>query len=170
MKLIFAVDKNWSIGVNGDMLVHLSNDLKRFKEITMGGILVMGRKTFESLPNQKPLPGRTSLVVTTNKDYRREGITVVNSLEELFKKLEEINPEKERQVFLIGGGNLVDQLIDKCDYAHITKIDHAFPDFDTAIPNLDKIGGWEVVSEGESLTDEKTGYKYKHFDYKRIGK
>ncbi|MDO5717800.1 MAG: dihydrofolate reductase [Tissierellia bacterium] len=164
MILIFAVDRNWSIGVDGDMLFKISSDLQRFKKITMGGILIMGRKTFESLPGSNPLPGRTNIVVTRNEDYKKDGIIVVNSIEEMDKKLEELNPENERKVFLIGGGDLVAQLIDRCSYANITKVDSSFEKWDTRIPNLDELG-WKILSESEEK--EESGLKYKYCEYER---
>lgn len=84
MILIFAVDNNWNIGYNGDMLFKISEDLKRFKEITVGNIIIMGRKTFESLPYKKALPNRINIIITRDKEYKGENIMVVNSLEQLF--------------------------------------------------------------------------------------
>lgn len=167
MIIIFAVDRNWAIGLKGDMLTKISKDLKRFKELTSGNIIVMGRKTFESLPNQKPLPNRVNIVITKDKSYKREGITVLNSIEELDSYILEINPNQEKKVFLIGGGNLVSQLMDKVYEAYITKIDKAFSEYDTVIPNLDKLEGWKIVDQTESFLDEATGLNFKHLKYKK---
>ncbi len=160
MNLIFAIDENWSIGVDGDMLFKISEDLQRFKKITMGGILIMGRKTFESLPDQKPLPGRTNIVVTRNPDYKRDGIIVVNSIEELDEKLEELNPNGDKEVFLIGGGELVQQMIGRCRKAHITKVAKCYDDWDTCIPNLDELPGWREIEVGEEKVEGDLVYKY----------
>lgn len=165
MKIIFAVDKNWSIGYKGDMLVHIPTDLKRFKKKTTGNILVMGRKTLESLPGGKPLPSRESIVLTRNKDYDNPPAHVVGSMEEAEEVIKTLNPKGEKEVFLIGGGNLVSQYLNLCDYAYITKIDKAYEKYDTSIPNLDELDDWEVVSESETLKED--GLEYKYVEYRR---
>lgn len=166
MKIIFAVDKNWSIGLKGDMLFHISTDLKRFKEITMGNILLMGRKTLDSLPNSKPLPGRTNIVVTRNKAYKNDPAIVVHSLDEAYDLIDNLNKDNDHDVFCIGGGNLVRQVFDKCDYAYITKMDKAYENWDTNIPNLDELDDWEIESESETM--EFGEMKYKYVNYRKI--
>lgn len=165
MKIIFAVDKNWSIGIGGDMLFHISTDLKRFKEITMDNILFMGRKTLDSLPGSKPLPGRTNIVLTRNESYQNPPALVVHSLEEAYDLIDVLNSKGEKEVFCIGGGNLVGQVLDRCDYAYITKVDKSYEAWDTQIPNLDKLDEWEVVKESEVMKDKDLSYKY--VDYRR---
>lgn len=166
MKIIFAVDRNWSIGYDGDMLFKISKDLKRFKNITIGNIIVMGRKTFESLPDQKPLVDRINIVVTRDKNYSKEGIIVVNDIEEMFLKIKELNPENKMDVFLIGGGNLTKQLIDHCDFAYITKVNKNFEVYDTYIPNLDQSFNWEMVEESKRFYQDDLEYRY--VNYRRI--
>ena len=83
MKLIAAADKNWSIGKDGGLLCHMPGDLKFFKEKTLGKTVVMGRKTLDSLPGGKPLPGRTNVVLTRDENFHREGCIVIHSIEEL---------------------------------------------------------------------------------------
>lgn len=167
MKLIFAVDKNWSIGMGGDVLFYISTDLKRFKEITMNNILLMGRRTLESLPGSKPLPGRTNIVLTRNESYQNPPALVVHSLEEAYDLIDTLNAEGKKEVFCIGGGNLVDQVLDKCDYAYITKVDKAFEAWDTEIPNLDQMNDWEIVKESEVMKDKDLSYKYVEYRRKR---
>ena len=87
MILLYAVDANWGIGYKNDLLVKISEDLKDFKKLTTGNIIIMGRKTFESLPDSKALPNRINIVITKDESYSREGIEVVNSIEELFEFL-----------------------------------------------------------------------------------
>ncbi|MDO5689753.1 MAG: dihydrofolate reductase [Tissierellia bacterium] len=165
MEIIFAVDKNWSIGIDGDMLFHIRTDLRRFRDITYGHILVMGRKTFESLPGQRPLPGRVNLVITRNREYEREGILVLNDLDKLDEKLNELDPNQEKKVFLIGGGEMVRQLLDRCVYAHITKVQESYELFDTSIPNLDEDPEWEIVYMSATQTDGIRDFAY--VDYQR---
>ena len=170
MKLIFAVDNNFSMGLKGDMLFHLRKDLKRFKSITMGNILVMGRKTLESLPGSKPLEGRTHIVLTRNKDYKNGDAHIINSLDDLDQLIESLNPQKDKEVFLIGGGDLVGQLIDKCDTAYITKVDKTYSSYDTQIPNLDELDEWKLVEKSEVQVEEQKNetFHYTYNKYKRI--
>ncbi len=165
MEIIFAVDRNWSIGVDGDMLFHIRTDLKRFRSITYGHVLVMGRKTFESLPGQRPLPGRINLVITRDRNYSREGILVLNDLDKLGEVLEELTNGGEKKVFMIGGGEMVRQLLGNCYYAHITKVDEVFERFDTSIPNLDQDPDWEIVYMSAGQTDGVREFSY--VDYAR---
>ena len=91
MKAIVAVDLNWGIGYNCELLEKIPEDMKQFKEKTLGKVIVMGRTTFESLPNKKPLEKRTNIVLTKNKNYNCEGLVLCHSLEELFEELKKYN-------------------------------------------------------------------------------
>lgn len=161
LNLIFIVDKNWNIGVKGDMLYKTKEDLEHFKEITYGNILVMGRRTLEAMPERKGLKGRVNIVMSRRKDFQAENIILVNSIEELEREIEKY----DEKIFLIGGGHLVKQLFEFCNYAYITKLDADFPDFDTSIPNLDKLDDWVLVKEEETFSDGK--YDLKFLEYKR---
>lgn len=101
MNLIACIDNNWGIGYNNNLLFHIPDDLKRFKEITNNKVVVMGRKTFESLPNVKPLPNRINIVITKDKKYRPNSVVVINSFEELLLHLKIY---KQENIFIIGGG------------------------------------------------------------------
>lgn len=147
MDLIVAVDENWGIGRDGDLLRPIKADLKRFREITTGNTLVLGRKTLESFPNKKPLPNRKHIVLTNNKDYTAEGVTLCYGLEELEGLL-----AAEDTVFVIGGGMIYKQLLPHCKRAYITKIQAAYP-ADTYFPNLDAHADWHVVDNGDILED-----------------
>ena len=107
MNMIVAADKNWGIGKDGQLLTHLSGDLKYFKERTLGKAVVMGRKTLESLPGGRPLPGRTNIVLTANPDYEKEGCVIVHSMEELREKCAEFPADG---VMIIGGAILYNEL------------------------------------------------------------
>jgi dihydrofolate reductase len=120
MNLIAAVDNNWAIGKNNQLLVRIPMDQKFFREMTTGKVVVMGRKTLESFPNSRPLKNRTNIVLTHNPSYEVEGAVVVHSLDELHKELEKYNSE---DIYIIGGQKIYEQLVDECDVAHITKVD-----------------------------------------------
>lgn len=168
MILLFAVDNNWNIGYKGDLLVKISTDLKRFKKLTTGNIIIMGRKTFESLPNKKALPNRINIVMTRNKDYTSDDIIVVTSVEELIKTLKEINPENEMENYLIGGGNICRSLMPYCSKAYITKVFKAFEKADTSMPNLDEDNTWKIEKTSEIYSQD--GLDYQYVDYIRVNK
>ena len=88
MKAIVVVDRNWAIGKNGDLLVHLPGDLRYYKEKTIGNVIVVGRKTLDSFPGGRPLPGRTNIVMTTDPDFEREGCIICHSKDEVMEKLQ----------------------------------------------------------------------------------
>ena len=165
MILIFAVDRNWNIGLDGDMLIHIRQDLKRFKSLTEGNIVIMGRKTFEALPNKQPLPDRTNIVISS-RDYDFEDDYSVKSIEELDDLLGKINKDGTRQVFVTGGQVVVEQLIDRCNRAYITKILKSFERSDTSLHNLDEDKNWEMVSESEVYSED--GVDFKYLEYSRV--
>lgn len=161
MKLILAADENWAIGNKGGLLCHLSGDLKFFKEKTSGKTVVMGRPTLESLPGGKPLPNRENIVLTTNTDYEKEGVTVVHNEEELDAYLADYDQD---MVFLIGGGKVYREFLRKCDTCYITKIYDKF-EADTWFVDLDAIGEFEVIWSSD--VQEEKGIRYQFFEYRR---
>lgn len=166
MILIFAVDENWHIGYSGDMLVSISEDLKRFKKLTEGNIVIMGRKTFEAVPEQKALPNRVNIVVTRNQDFQGDDLYILNDLTKLDDLLKEIDPEKKMKVFVTGGEGIVRQLLPECNKAYITKILKAYEEADTCLPNLDNNPNWEEVEV--SNTYKQGELKYKYVEYRRV--
>ncbi|MDO5028183.1 MAG: dihydrofolate reductase [Bacillota bacterium] len=163
LKLIFIVDENWNIGINGDMLYKTRIDLDHFKTITEGQVLLMGRKTLEALPGKKGLKNRINIVLSRNQDYQAENIKLVNTLDQME---EEIKKYPDKKIFLIGGQNLVDQLFPYCTYAYITKINYKFENFDTSIPNLDQMDNWQVVKASQPIADQN--YTLTFLEYKKI--
>ena len=107
MNLIVAVDKNWAIGKNNELLVRIPADQKFFRETTTGKVVVMGRKTLESFPNGLPLKNRTNIVLTHNQDYEVKGAIVVHSMEELHEELKKYNDE---DIYVIGGEKIYEQI------------------------------------------------------------
>ncbi|RVU55669.1 dihydrofolate reductase [Anaerosphaera multitolerans] len=166
MSLIFIADENWAIGLDGGLIVEIPEDLKRFKELTYGNIIIMGRRTFEALPNQRPLKGRTNIILTKSREIHGEDTYTVGSLEELDDLLNKL--DDGREIFVIGGANVLKQLYNNCSKAYITKILKGYEKSDTVMINLDEDKNWKVVWESE-IKDYK-GIKYKYVDYERIGK
>lgn len=148
MNLIAAVDRNWAIGMNNELLVHIPDDLKRFRRMTIGKVVVMGRKTLESFPGGKPLKERVNIVLSKDRDYRPEGVIAVHSIEELS---EELKKYKSEDIFVIGGESIYRQLLEQCDTAYITRIDYAYQ-ADAWFPNLDEDKMWKIAEEGEEQT------------------
>lgn len=156
MDLIVAADKNWGIGKDGGLLADLPTDMKYFREHTTGKVVVMGRKTLESLPGKKGLPKRTNIVLTTNPDYEAERCTIVNSEDELFEEISKYEPE---EVMLMGGGAMYNKYYKLCDKLYVTKID-AVLDADTFIANFDEDPDFEIESESEPITENGLTFKF----------
>lgn len=160
MNAIVVVDKNWAIGRDGDLLVHLPGDLKYYKEKTVGNVTVVGRKTLESFPGGKPLPNRTNIVITRNPDYTAEGCILCNSKEEVLERIKCYDTQK---VFIAGGAEVYRQFMEECDAFYVTKIHAAF-EADRYFPNLDEMG-FKVT--WESPMQEEKGISYQFFKYER---
>lgn len=148
MNCIVAVDKNWAIGKNNDLLVKIPMDQKFFRETTTGKVVVMGRKTLESFPNGLPLKNRTNIVLTHNPKFSVKDAIVVHSLEELEEELKKYRSE---DIYVIGGEKIYAQLLDQCDVAHVTKINYAY-DADAYFPNLDEKQEWVITGDSEEQT------------------
>lgn len=148
MNLIVNADKNWGIGRENQLLVHIPNDMKMFRQTTTGKVVVMGRKTLESFPNGMPLPKRTNIVLTTDQDYDGRGAIVVHSEDELFEELKQYADE---DIFIIGGESIYRIMLPYCDTAYVTRLDYAY-DADTYFPDLDARKEWEIVKESEEQT------------------
>ena len=148
MNLIAAVDENWAIGKNNQLLVSIPADMKFFRTTTTGKVVVMGRKTLESFPNGLPLKNRTNIVLTHDKSYKVKDAIIVYSMDELWEKLKKYDSD---DIYVIGGESIYRQLVDACDVAHITKIDFAY-DADAYFPNLDEKTDWELTADSEEQT------------------
>jgi dihydrofolate reductase len=154
--IIAAVAENNALGKNNDLLWHLPKDFKRFKEITSGHYIIMGRKTFESFP--KPLPNRTHVVISRQKNYAPEGCIVVDSLENALA----ICPKNEN-IFIIGGGEIYKQSIELVDKLDITKVHNSF-DAEVFFPEID-LNIWKLVSEEFHEKDDKHKYDFSFESY-----
>jgi dihydrofolate reductase len=153
INLIVAIAENNAIGIAGDLLCHLPNDLKHFKEITTGATVVMGKNTFFSLP-RRPLPNRRNIVLTTDTEFTYENTEVAHSIEQLYTLLND-----EEEVFIIGGGKVYEQFINAVDKLYVTHIHHTWEDADTFFPEIDP-NTWQCVSTQRNEADEKNPYPY----------
>ena len=162
MNLIVAVDKNWAIGKENKLLVSIPQDMKFFRETTMGKVVVMGRKTLESFPGGQPLKKRTNIVITRDKNYSVKDAIVVHSVEEALEEIKNYNSE---DVYVSGGDSIYRQMLPYCDIAHVTKINHAY-EADTYFPNLDEKEEWLVTG----VSDEQTYFdlEYEFVRYERV--
>ncbi len=144
MNLIASVDKGWGIGCKNKLLVQIPDDLRFFREMTTGKVVVMGRKTRESIPGGI-LDGRVNIVLTHRLGYQARGAMVVHSLEELHQELLQYQTE---DIFIAGGGSVYRQLLDMCDVAYITKLDFTY-DADVYFPDLDQRPDWKIAARGD---------------------
>ena len=163
MNLIVAVDENWAIGRGGDLLAHMKEDMKFFRNTTKGHVVLMGRKTLDSFPGGQPLKNRTNIVLTANPEFEREGVIVVHSIEELLAEAKKYPAE---ELFVIGGGRVYEELLPYCTKAYITHIHKTFEGADTWFPNLLEDGAWKLTETGESF--EQDDFTYTFTTYERV--
>ena len=159
MELIVAVYDDWGIGKDGTQPVALSADRKFFRETTRGAMVIVGRRTIEDFPGQKPLPGRVN-VALTRSSCEIPGFTVCHSPEEAAALA-----QGAERAMVIGGGSIYKQMLPLCDTAYVTKV-HCAPESDTYFPNLDRDPGWKlecVLQEGE-----ENGTAYEMCRYRRV--
>ncbi len=154
LNLIVAVTRDMAIGLDGNLLYPISADLRRFKELTMGHPIIMGRKTFESFP-KGPLPGRRNIIVTRNRGYAAQGAEVCHSLDEALSSV-----AGDDVAFVIGGGQLYAEAIDNADNLLLTVIEVDRPDADTFFPEIDS-RRWVKTDESELAIDPRSGLSYR---------
>jgi len=164
MKVLVAVDKNLGIGYKGNLLQRIPEDMKFFKQSTIGKIVIMGRATFESLPGQEPLKDRINIVLCEDKQFSDKEITVCSSLNELFS---EINKYPADEVFVIGGEVVFAELLPYCTEAYVTKIENTYP-ADRYFPNLDNDERWKLVYSGESKIYNNIHYSFTTYVNDRV--
>ncbi len=157
ISMIWAMGRNNALGCKNRMPWYLPADFAYFKRVTMGQPVIMGRKTFESLG--KPLPGRTNIIITRNKDYSPEGCIVVDSVEGA-KELTE-----NKNAFIIGGAEIYKAFLPIADKLYITEIDHDF-EADTFFPEID-YSKWKLVSSEPGVRDDRNLYDYKFLVFER---
>lgn len=156
---IVAVDENWAIGRQGDLLCHLPADMRHFKQVTMGYSIVMGRKTFESFP-RRPLPGRQNIVITRNAGWQYPGVTVVHSVEEAIAAAE------TDTVYIIGGAQVYELALPLVEVLHLTLIHARWASADAFFPALD-MSEWQEVSREHHQSDHRNAYEFDFVTLKR---
>ena len=161
IKIIAAIGANNELGKDNDLIWYLPADLKRFKKVTTGHTIIMGRNTFESIG--KPLPNRRSIIITRNTSYKKEGCEVVHSLEDAIKLIKD-----QDNAFIIGGAQIYHEAIEKnlVDQLDITEVHQDF-NADVYFPSIDK-ATWEEVSRVSFTPDEKNRYNYSFLSYKKL--
>lgn len=154
MNLIVAIDQNNGIGKDNNLLTHIPEDMKFFKEMTTGNVVIMGRKTLESFPNKKPLPNRTNIVITGDKNYKVDDAIIANSIENAI----EIAKEMDKEIFVIGGASIYKQMLELCDTLYITQIFESF-DADTFFPKISHDWKCQNLSEIKEYKNIKFQFK-----------
>jgi dihydrofolate reductase len=160
LSLIVAIAENYVIGNNNELIWHLPADLKMFRRLTTGHPIIMGRKTFDSIG--KPLPNRTSIVITRNADLTIEGCIMVNSLEDATLEAQKI---ETTEAFIIGGAAIYELAIDLVDSMYVTEIHHPF-EGDAFFPSINK-DTWKEVAREKHFKDEKHAYDFDFVTYER---
>ena len=162
ISLIVAMASNRVIGLNNKMPWHLSADLKKFKKITMGSPVLMGRKTHESIG--KPLPGRINIIVSRNPEYRQDGCLVFNDLKTALNK----TCESADEIFVIGGSDLYETMLPIADAIYLTIIDREFQG-DAFFPELD-LNYWSEVEREDIIDDPDAGFSYSFLKLEKANK
>lgn len=160
ISIIVAIAENYAIGKKGDLLCHMPADLKHFKDITSGKTVMMGERTFFSLPKH-PLPNRRNVVLTDVAGKTFEGAEVVYSIDEMVKCI-----QGEEEAFVIGGGMVYRQMMPLADKLYITHIHHSWEDADTFFPEI-KESEWKLLNAEHHFADEKNPYNYTFATYGR---
>ena len=165
---IVAVDKNWGIGYQGQLLEHIPADLKHFKELTQYNVVVMGRNTWESLPKKDSLPrlpDRINIIVS-NSMVPNGVISILGNLTVAMplKTILDYIKICDIDIFVIGGGQIYDALLPYCDRAYVTKIYASHDNIDTFFPNLDESREWNVIEEGSMASYNDIKYQFWRYD------
>lgn len=156
LSIIVALDSNNLIGAANKLPWHLPADLKHFKNTTIGKTVIMGRKTFDSMG--KPLRERRNIVITRNKNFVATGCEVVSSLDEAIKLC-----QNEKEVFLIGGAEIIKHALPLCNKLYLTRIYHEF-EGDTFLNDLD-LSKWRLVDEQDHEADDKNKWSFSFYTY-----
>lgn len=163
MQIIVNVSPTWGIGKENALLTHVHADMRRFRALTMHNTIVFGRKTLETFPNGKPLPNRNNIVLTRDRSFTKEGVTVCHDLTELKDCIGGLDPDS---VFICGGGQIYHLLLPYCSKALVTQTETDLA-ADTFFPNLDLLPDWTLTSVGE--TAEEDGLRFRYLEYVNNG-
>jgi dihydrofolate reductase len=160
LKILVAFDENRVIGKNNTLIWHLPADLKRFKALTTGHVIIMGRKTFESIG--KPLPNRMTIVISRQADLQIEGAIITHSVEEAILKAKSLTRE---DIFIVGGAEIYALSLPLADQILVTQLHDIF-EGDAFFPEI-PLDSWEVIERERGVTDEKNAYQYSYLTYSR---
>ncbi len=148
MNLIVNADKNWGIGKNNSLLIRIPEDMKFFRRMTKGNVIVLGRRTLESFPGGVALPERTNIVLSKKKELKADKAIIVHDLPALFEELQKYDDDS---VFVVGGESVYRDLLPYCKKAYVTRTDYEY-DADKYFPNLDEMDDWVKTGESEEQT------------------
>ena len=158
MNAIAVVDRNWALGRDGALLFNLPADMRRFKELTLGGVLIMGRRTTNSFPEGQFLPGRRNIVITRNRDLVPPEAETVPAPQDVMNLIANDDPDK---IWVIGGGSVYAALLSSCSRTYLTRVDAiAEGEPDTYFPDLDHLTGWEIESESKPIFENDVTYRF----------
>lgn len=160
MDAIVAYYLGWGIGKDGTQPIVIPEDRKRFKEMTEGGTIIVGRRTLEDFPEGKPLPGRENIVLSRQEDLKIEGAAVVHSAEEAIELVKD-----KPNVYVVGGASVYEALVPYCERIYLTKIFDR-PDCDVYFENLDENFAWSFDGESEVMTSSN-GHRYQYQEYEK---
>lgn len=156
MNSIACVSQGWGLGNQNQLLFRISADLKRFKELTTNGTVIMGRKTLDSLPKGKGLPNRRNIVLTRDAAFFREGVEVAHTPEEVRELVKNEPPER---VWVIGGGEIYRIFLPDCDKCYLTQVMQEAA-FDTCFPNLREDASWNLTDCGAIQHEGEMNFRY----------
>ena len=159
MNLIVAADAAWGIGKDGEQMVYIAPDLKRFRRLTSGHPVLVGRKTLATFPGGRPLKNRRNLILSRDPSFTVEG-------GEVFRSLTEALSAAPEDTIVLGGGSVYAQAVDACDTAYVTRIHTAFPGVDCWFPDLDKDPAWQIVETDGPYVWGEVAYSY--LTYRRV--
>ena len=162
MNAIVAVDSNWAIGYQGELLISIPADHKFFRQETMGKFVVYGRKTLETFMGKHVLSGRTNIILSRNPEFAADGAKVVHSEKELMKELEQYDT---KDVYIIGGASVYKMMLPHCDTVHVTKIERVYQ-ADAYFPDLDKMAEWQITGDSEEQTYFDLIYHFYRYEKK----
>lgn len=165
MRAILSADERWGIGKGNRLLVRIPQDMKYFRNETMGKAVIMGRKTLESFPGGRPLEGRLNVVLTRNRDYQVKGAVVAHTVEEALDAVRDYGPE---DVYCIGGGSIYRQFLSLCDTVFVTRIRYTY-EADTFFPNLDELPEWRLAGSSEEQTYFDLAYEFYRYERRDQG-
>jgi dihydrofolate reductase len=160
MIAIVAADKNWGIGKEGNLLIHLPEDLRYFRMRTIGQVVIMGRKTVETLPGGKPLEGRDTIILTKDPTYKCEGCEIYNSVTDLLNALP--GDHFGQEIYVAGGAQIYKALLPYCEGALVTKINGNF-DADVFFPNLDEDGDFTLGCHSQPIFESDTEFYFSEY-------